>query len=253
MSASTPAPLVLHAEQEHPRLRFAVVAALLVVYGLSFFAFRALIRLAPGDLASFALAISCVLSALVALGVTWGLEKWLKTAWPSGYSLVLGDKTLQVNQPELEPLSFSWSAATDLLGWYFSLHGYKRGGPERRVPDNWYCLACQVQQDDRRLIIFTLAAPAKVAHHLEGQGTGVDFHKINPAEVYESSLSSRFQPPSRPQTIPTQVLTGKDGRFWLAEQRRWQEGLELPLKEFGIFLDYLQAHNPTHQEEQPHV
>ncbi|MCA9874692.1 MAG: hypothetical protein KC441_13575, partial [Anaerolineales bacterium] len=216
MSASTTTPQVLHAEQEHPRLRIFVVIALLVVYALCFFLLRALIQFAPGELPSFAISLSCLLSAPIALGVVWGFEKWLKSVWPSGYNLVLGDEQLQVNQPELEPLAFSWAAPVDLLGWYFSLRGYKRGGPERRVPDSWLCLACQVQQADTRLIVFTYAAPAKAEQYVEGLDSVLEFHKINPVEVYSQTLSSRFQPPSRPHTIPAQVLTGKDGRFWLA-------------------------------------
>lgn len=239
MSVSTTSPLVLHAEQEHPRLRWVVVLSLLIVYALSFFFLRAIIRFAPGDLPSFALSISCVLSVPVALGVAWGLEKWLKKIWPSGYNLVLADAAFQVNQPEFEPLTFDWTGNVDLLGWCFSLRGYKRGGPERRVPDSWLCLACQVQQDDSRLIVFTYAAENKTSPYLVASSAPVKFHKINPVEVYGNTLSNRFQPPSRPETIPTHVLNSKDGRFWLAEQRRWREGLELPFKEFEVFLNYL--------------
>jgi len=242
MSASAPNPLVLHAEQEHPRLRFVVVLALLAVYAVCFVAIRSLIGFAPGELPSFAISLSCLLSLPLALVLVWLLEKWLKTVWPSGYNLVLADDRLQVNQPELDSLTFSWAMPLDLLTWYFSLQGYKRGGPERRVPANWLCLACQVQQEESRLIVFTYAAPAKAEVYLDGRAPVIKFHKINPVEVYSSTLSSRFQPPSRPNVIPTQVLNGKDGRFWLAEQRRWQEGLELPLKEFETFLNYLQVH-----------
>ncbi|MGB4869834.1 MAG: hypothetical protein WBP47_07270 [Candidatus Promineifilaceae bacterium] len=244
MASSTPSPLILHAEQEHPRLQFVVVALLAAAYIGFFFLLRALIRLAPGDLPSFALSISCLFSAPLALAVAWGAEKWLKQMWPSGYNLVLTETTLQVNQPELEALNFQWAGNIDRMGWFFGLMGYKRGGQERRVPDSWLCLACQVQQDDSRLIVYTYASPDKAAAHLTPQAKPIRFNKINPVEVYGNTLSNRFQPPSRPQSIPTHILNSKDGRFWLAEQRRWQEGLELPLKEFEIFLTYLQSHNP---------
>lgn len=241
MGLSTPSPLILHAEQEHNRLRLAIIGLLVLVFAIFFLIFRTLIRFAPGDLPSFALILSCTFATPITLGVVWGLEKWLKQVWPSGYNLVLADNLLQVHQPEQEPLAFHWESNVDVIGWHFSLRGFKRGGQERRVPDNWLCLALQVQQDDHRLISYTFVPPAKAESHLNNSSSSVKFHKINPVEVYGNTLSNRFQPPSRPPSIPTQILNSKDGRYWLAEQRRWQEGLELPFREFEIFLHYLQT------------
>ncbi|MBK8988772.1 MAG: hypothetical protein IPM39_22315 [Chloroflexi bacterium] len=242
MGLSTPSPIVLHAEQEHPRLRFAILALLLLIFALFFFLLRALFRLAPGDLPSFALVLACGLAAPLTLGIGWGIETWLKRVWPSGYNLVLNGRTIQVNQPELETLTFDLAAGGILLmGWYFALRGYKRGGRERRVPDHWLCLACQLQQDDSRLICYTYAPPTLAENLFHNPAQPVQFYKINPVEVYGNTLSNPFQAPERPKTIPTRILNSKDGRFWLAEQRRWTEGLELPLKEFEIFLHYLQT------------
>jgi hypothetical protein len=39
--------------------------------------------------------------------------------------------------------------------------------------------------------------------------------------------------------VTTDLLRGKDGRFWLAEQRRWQQGIELTPDDFETFIDYV--------------
>lgn len=236
-------PQTLHAEQEHPRLRVAVVVALLALYALAFSLFNFLIRQLPGDIASFALPLSCVLAALTAVAMTWLVERWLKRIWLSGYSLTLNPDSLIVRQPAADDVVFMMNGSLSTLAWTFKLAGYKRGGRERRVPENWHCLCCQVQQEDSRLIAYAFAAPGRTAvytpHH------PLRFQKINTVEVYETPGFGRFSPPSRPDKIPADVLSGKDGRYWLAEQRRWREGLELTLEDFETFLQYLAMNKPS--------
>ncbi len=241
MVASTTSPLVLHAEQEHPLLRYAVSLALLVVFALCFCLFYLLIRQAPGNWPSYALTFACLPSLPLTLAVVWVIEGWLKRVWPSGYQLTLDGRGVHVARPGQEPAQLPWASHTSPTAWYFPLRGYKQSGRERRVPDKWMCLACQLQYDEERVIIYTYCPPEKVQTYLDATSP-IRFHRLDPAEVYERSVWRRFQPPDRPNAIPAKVLSGKDGRFWLAEQRRWTEGLELPVKEFTLFLDYLQVH-----------
>ena len=242
MGQSTPAPRILNAEQEHARLRFAVVLLLGLSFVLLFSVIRAWLQTGSELLVSFSLSLSCLLATPLALGISWAAEQWLKRVWPSGYRFLLDEAVLVVEQPEAEPIRFTKGESLSHLAWYFSLRGYKRGGRERRVSENWFCLACQLRQAEQSVIVYTYAPAAETEQLRQKYADSRPFHKISPPEVYEQKgLAGRWQPPSRPESIPAQVLSGKNGRYWLAEQRRWREGLELPPKEFSLFLNYLQS------------
>lgn len=242
MGQTLPSPLILHAEQEHARLRLTVVLLLCLIFALLFFLIRAGLRGASDTLASFGLPLACLLALPLSLALVWGIEQWLKRVWPSGYRLLLDEEGMVIEQPEADSVRFSKGENLNHLGWYFKLRGYKRGGRERRAPESWLCLACQLQQADRAVIVYTYAPSIRVEQITQAYADTFRFRQINPIEVYEQKgFTGRFQPPSRPESIPTQVLSGKDGRYWLAEQRRWREGLELPFIEFELFLDYLQG------------
>jgi hypothetical protein len=241
MSQSASSPLILNAEQEHARLRLVIVLLIGLLFVLFFFLIGALLQRAPGMLASFSLPLTCLLSTVVALALAWFIEQRLKQVWTSGYRLLLDEAAIVVEQPESDPIHLNKGGTINHLAWYFKLSGYKRGGRERHVPEKWLCLACQLQQEERLLIVYAYIPPAKADELVQSFAGLFRFQKLNPAEVYRTGLTSRLQPPGRPESIPAQVLSGKDGRYWLAEQRRWREGLELPPKEFMIFLDYLQS------------
>jgi hypothetical protein len=36
------------------------------------------------------------------------------------------------------------------------------------------------------------------------------------------------------------MLTSADGLFWIAEQRRWREGVEVAQQDFEIFMKYVE-------------
>jgi hypothetical protein len=233
-------PTTLHAEQEHAGLRAVVVAAMLVAYILSFLLFNSLIRLLPDSIASFAFLLSCITAVPAAIGATWLLETWLKRTWHSGYSLTLTAESITVKQPDAGDVVFDMTANFSTLAWYFKLAGYQRGGRERRVQKEWFCFCCQVEQDGSRLIVYAFVPPQKTAAIT--LGSRLRFQQIFPVDVYDAGYKGRLAPPVRPGKIPTQVLSGKNGRYWLAEQNRWAEGLELTREDFAVFLDYLQTH-----------
>ena len=234
-------PVTLHAEQEHSGLRATVVISMAVSYFFCFWLINILGRLLPERVASLGFILACLLAAPLAIGFTWLLERWLKQVWHSGYSLTLQDEGFHVIQRTADNLDFDLNANYSNLSWCFNLAGYKRGGRERRVPDKWLCLCCQIQQDEYRLIVYAFAPPKETAVYTTNHP--LHFEKINPADIYDSHHNTRFAPPSRPNKLPTEVISGKNGRYWLAEQRRWQEGLELTLEDFETFLAYLQTHS----------
>jgi len=241
MIQSKTTPLTLYAEQEHSGLRAVVVLSIAVSYFLCFWLINILGQLLPERVASLGFVIACLLAAPLAIGITWLLEKWLKKVWHSGYSLSLQEEVMHVEQRDKDAMDFDFTGNFSNLNWYFKLAGYKRGGRERRVSDKWICLCCQIQQDEHRLVVYAFAPPKKTAVYQTDHP--LQFKKLSPGDIYDSQKDARFAPPSRPNKLPTEVISGKNGRYWLAEQRRWQEGLELTFDDFETFLAYLQTHN----------
>lgn len=242
--------VVLHADQEHGGIRFAVFIALFFSIFLGFQLLVWLLEaMAPPEIVDYTTFLACVGSIPFALVIIWGLEKILKRVWHSGLSLVLDDtgitvndtrdkSQLRYNQNEPENHAIRWSGNLMHLKWYFKLSGYPRGGRERRIPAKWMCLATELVQDESRLNVFTFMPPDDAARWIEDSRHG--FQRINQAELAENSLRSRIGPPSRP-TLPNELIHSKEGRYWLAERRRWQYGVELSAEDFVTLLDYTQA------------
>lgn len=239
MTSSVSDTVVLHADQEHDRLRTTVILLLIFLFFLSYWLVSRLLNLdifAP--VRDYAVSLSCVLGLALALGITAVLEIWLKQIWPSGRSLTLDEEGIQYQSRPENAGQIWWGGGLAFLPWYFSLRGYRRGGREKRLSNRWLCLAYQLQQGDQRLIVYSYMPPQKASAWLNNDNSSPKFHELKPADVYESTFSGRFRPPTRPQ-IKNEVLTGKDGRFWLAERFRWEEGFELTPQDFAIFMDFI--------------
>ncbi len=242
-------PKVLHADPEHGSLRFVVIVILLLGLILSFIFIQLLLSLLAADtvLIEFANVLSCAGAIFLSLGSAWAAEIYLKRAWHSGTMLLLGDSELGYQRGKRgqsqgdensEELLFEWSKNLNLTRWHFELSDYPRGGRERRVSDNWHCLACQLQQDDARLIVYGYFSPEKAAVWTDNQELFEPFHLISLAHLYREAGKKGRGAGTRP-TVPSSMLTGSDGRYWLAEQKRWQEGIELTQEDFATFMEYM--------------
>lgn len=244
MSATGMASVTLHADQEHSGIRVAVFIALFAGYLLGFRITLWLIEtFAPPNLQDYGVFLSCVGGLPIALAIIWGLEKLLKRYWHSGLSLTLDGQGLFVNdtrfgaQPQTHTgPAIDWRENLSQLNWHFRLKGYPRGGRERRVPAKWHCLATEVQQDESRLSVYTLLPVEKATRWIENPK--YSYHILNMAELYDNSVRSRIGPPSRP-SIPNRLLQSKDGRYWLAERRRWEYGIELSPEDFATLMRYI--------------
>jgi hypothetical protein len=180
------------------------------------------------------------LGLVLALAISAGLEVWLKRIWPSGRSLTLDENGICIKEKGAEEQMIRRSEGLARLNWQFSLRGYRRGGREKRLSQNWVCLACQLQQGDTRLIVHSYMPPQKAKIWLDTEAAHPKFYEIQPADLYESSLKARLGAPARPQ-IGSEILRGSDGRYWLAERHRWDEGFELTPDDFAIFMDKVAA------------
>jgi hypothetical protein len=238
-SYSPTSPTVLHADQEHAGIRVAVPTIWIIAFIILYFLIKAFLdNLPPGGIGDYALALSCVGALPISLGVGAVGEYFLKKRWPSGRQVRVNNQGLTVVRKDQEDIFVDWSRRANQVLWYFPLKGYPRGGRERRVPGNWLCLSCQVQQDDHRFIVHSLMSEKQADPLLEK----FRFHRINLADFFDSNtVKNWLSAPSRP-SLPANALTGKEGPYWLAERRRWHEGLELTPQDFEFFLEQVKAH-----------
>lgn len=239
MTSSNPAPIVLHADQEHDNLRTAVILFSLTLFFLSYWLINAILQLEFwGSLRDYAVSLSCVLGLTLALAVSAGVEILLKRVWHSGRNLTLAENSIHVQDKFTGDQRINLTEELAHLKWHFNLQGYRRGGREKRLPQKWVCLAYQLQQGDTRLIVHSYLPPQKAQIWLENEAVAPKFHQIKPGDVYQSSLGARMGAPARPR-ITNEVLSSSDGRYWLAERHRWDEGYELTPHDFAIFMDYI--------------
>jgi hypothetical protein len=230
---------VLHADQEHTGIRFAVPTIWIVSYIIIYALIKGLLdNQPPGSVADYAVALSCLGALPISLGIGAASERFLKQRWHSGREVQVSDQGLTVVLNNVEDqLSIDWSRRANQILWNFPLKGYPRGGRERRVPGNWLCLATQVQQDEQRFIVYCLMSPKQAEPLLDKYR----FHSINQADFYDTNgVKNWLTAPSRP-SLPANMLTGKEGPYWLAERRRWHEGLELTAQDFKFFLEKVET------------
>lgn len=260
-TATSPDPrTVLYAEQEHGGIRMAVFLTLFAAYVVGFVLISWLLRtFAPQPVADYGTFLACVGAVPLALLAIWLTENALKNVWHSGLTVQLDpagvyvEDTRDGGQPlgPTDPPVIRWDVPFGQLNWYFRLSGYPRGGRERRVSAKWLCVCTELQQDDNRLSVFAFMPPEEAAVWTEGAATKASFHVLNLAEVSDRGLRSRVGPPSRP-SIPTSLLHSKDGRYWLAERRRWEMGIELTAEDFAqVMVETQQAQAATSAVTRP--
>ncbi len=241
---------VLHADQEHGGVRIIVLVVLILGLFLGFIFIQTALSLLASDtiLIEFATVLSCSGAIVLALAITWVTEIYLKRSWPSGTMLMLGNGYLEFEpgkhrgeneKDEDQEIAFDMAKTLNITRWYFELSGYARAGRERRVSRKWLCLACQLQQDDTSLIAFSYYPPEAAAEWIENKRLAEPFHAISLAYLYNEAGKKKRDASTRP-AIPSSMLTGSDGRYWLAEQKRWKNGIEFTHEDFDTFLSYLE-------------
>lgn len=236
MNSSTTNPLILHADREHAGLRAAILGILILSFSLFFLILSGLIQQLDSLVAEYYWILSCFGALALAVGSAGITEYLLKQRWHSGRQLRIDVDSLEARLAGREVVRLDWSKRFWSMNWFFRLRGYPRGGRERRVPASHTCVASQLQQDDGRFIVYTFMSQAQTEKLFEIS----EFYEIRPAEHYERSLLSRVKPSTDRPQIPTKVLAGNEGPYWLAERRRWDEGLELEPDDFFQLINLVE-------------
>lgn len=235
MSQVATAPKVLYGDQQHGGLRVAVVVIMLVATLLGFpLVLNALRRLPEGGIRDFAFVLSCTGALVLGVAAAALGEYWLKRTWRSGRSLLIGGHLLEVREADQDPVRLDLSQRFVLTTWQFTMTNFPRAGRERQIQKGWLCLACQLQQESHRIVAFTFLAPQRAGSLFEVR----PFHELHLGQIYpRRAFSDRLVAPGRP-IIPSHMLAdARHGPFWLAEQRRWTEGMELTPADFELLLN----------------
>lgn len=226
-------PFVFDVDPEHTGLRLAVVLILFVALWVSYILVRWLLASFAPQLESPTI-LACIGAFPLSLFFGWVAENMLKRNWPSGRKLLLARDSLRLQRPPREDEIIHLDEPVQQLWWSFSLSDYPRGGRERRLPATWRCAAGQLRQDDTRILPYCFV-PANRVEEWEAQ---YDFELLKPGDVYDTSLTARLAGPSRPE-LSAEVVAGEQGRYWLAERHRWQEGVEMTPDDFHLLLQQL--------------
>lgn len=234
----------LHLDPDHIGLRLVVLLTLFVSGMLGFATIRELLRLSNGRLPDYTFIVSCAGAIPIALVSIWVVEIVLKRIWHSGRRIELDETGIAFVDKEDEAISFDWQDNLSIRQWTFDLAGYTRVGQERQMPKRWVCLSTELFDENASIIVYTFLSRRASLDYLEGP---LPYQEINPRLVYETSLQSRLGPPKRP-IIPDEVLMGKNGRYWAAEQRRWQDGHQLTQADYKTFIHFISQYVVSPQQ-----
>jgi len=236
MESNQQTTITLHANKEHSGVRLVVIFVLAAAFFATYIGLNGIVRDLESAISEFAFILSCSFALLVSLGLAAITERYLKLNWPSGQRVELSESGAVVYLKEARTNAIDWSDRFTVLRWYFAIKGYAVGGRERRLSKNYFCLALQLQQDDQRFVVNCYLSSSQVSPIIEGKG----FLKISPAEYYKGGFVSRWIGSTDRPKIPSSVLAGREGPYWIAERRRWTEGMELESDDFLAFLDLVE-------------
>lgn len=234
MSGVDSYPKIMHADQEHGGVRIGVLAILFAAFILGFILLNVLFgNLSGGLLADFSVGFACIGSLLLALGLAALAEFLMKRFWHSGRQITIDKQGALARFDGEKEVEIRWSERATSLLWYFHMSGYPKGGRERRVQNSHLCLACQVRQSGEFLVVYSFMSKSKA----NGLFDKTEYFQINPGEFYKVGIYRRLRGSLQRPEIPSEVLLSDQGPYWLAEQRRWTEGLELEKKDFEVFVN----------------
>jgi hypothetical protein len=223
----------MYADQEHSGVRIGVLSTLFIGFFLAFILLNVFLgSFSEGLLADFSLGFACIGGLLLALALAAIAEFLMKRFWHSGRKVTVEEEGLRAQINEDKDIRIRWSERATAIHWYFQMSGYPKAGRERRVQSSHLCLACQVRQSGEFLLVFSFMSKNKAKKFLE-EG---EYFQINPGEFYQVGLYKRLRGSLERPEIPSEVLLSDKGPYWLAEQRRWTEGLELEYKDFEEFV-----------------
>ncbi len=206
----------------HAGLRLAIAGSMLVGFVLGALAIVPwLAKLLQAEVTS----LFCfrVIGGLAAgAGVGWLAEAYLCRIWPSGREIEIDAAQLTLREPSGESQSVTWDKLVNTMAWQFRIK------QRAWVPKGWYCLACQLVQDDQSIIPYTFIKP-NAAENLP---------QWEAFEILISEKNNLRKTPQHdnPADSPRQV------QLRTAERDRWMNGAELQPDDFVALIQQIDTH-----------
>lgn len=231
-------PTKINGNQEHSGIGLIILLTMLVAVVIFYMVlFRTLPSIFGGASGDYLL-IAAFLALFLAVGFVALVDPLLKRVWPSGYAVVLNDSAIACERPKADGSAINLNQDHTSLFWMFKMTGYPRFGRERQIRKGDFCLGVEIQQDDERMVIYAYVSPTKIGRTVQTTG----FTEINMEKIYDTSIGSRVRnwrmPGKRPE-IPASLIVSDEGKYWLAERHRWEEGIELTPKDFQAFVEHV--------------
>ena len=229
----------LHGDPEHEGISLAVVGA----FALLVLVFGVISALVFSLWLGGAMAQYSILSCFVGLGIGMVgilfLDPMIKQWLPSGVTLTLEDTAITMKRPTADPIELTHPLAEPPLYWRRELHGRGHTTRERQIPKGWYCYACQVQNEDDKIVVHVYVPPK----HVPELDEGATFRPLDLKELQESGKGgarmAHWRNYGTLPNIPSSLIVGENGRYWLGERLRWERGIELKLEDFKLVLEHL--------------
>jgi hypothetical protein len=231
---------ILHADREHRGIEILVPLVILIAGVLSYLVLGDLLTSLIGGtgIGGFQPLLRLVLAVILGAVIGAGAEVVFKRYWHSGRLLRVSPDGLTAIYKKKPAESIDWDKRINVLCWRYVMHGYPRGGRERRVPSGHHLMACRLLQDDTSVVVHAYLSPkqAQGIPHYER------FTNLNFASLYEGGFLKRFGRPERP-SLGSDQLSGQQGQIWVEEKKRWSDSLELDAGDFAAFVRVLDTHD----------
>jgi hypothetical protein len=206
-------------DSNHVGIRLVVVLVLFVLSMLGAFVIMPAIFKAFNANTPPMFCISGVAGLALGLGGAWGVEYGLRKIWPSGRWVKVNDRGLVLGDRRGDETQVSWSERVDVLSWHFLIS--QRRSP---VPKGWYCLACQLREDEQTIALYAFLKPS-VAEALPQLSA---FEALHPL------------PPPRQGQDPRDIVD-EQKELRAAEMNRWDDGGEMEPDDFVALVEALDA------------
>ncbi|MBI5958926.1 MAG: hypothetical protein HY866_09340 [Chloroflexi bacterium] len=160
---------------------------------------------------------------VVLLGAGYVIERILKRLMPSRRRAELSDTALAITDRRRKPAQMTlidWQQIVNVMAWRFEVRR------RTRVPKGWFCLAVQLVQDEREVILYTFMSSAE-AEKVSGYK---NFARLRPRRETESNTDLRAAAEQR--------------RLLRLEDARWRDGAEISKEDFLAMLAVLQRRVP---------
>jgi hypothetical protein len=160
----------------------------------------------------------------VGAGIGWVVEMYLFRLWPSGREVEINDNGLTLREPSGKSQSVDWDKHVNTLAWQFKIK------QRAWVPKGWYCLSCQLAQDDQDIILYTFIKPRSA-------------EKLPQWQAFEPLISEKHITRATPQQNPADP--SRQTRLHSLEQDRWMNGAELQPDDFVALIQQIDSHLPN--------